>query len=197
MTEPLVFQHGALEVAFNVVVAACVAFELAMTIRQRRRAGSPPARDWTALLLVACFAGSILAAEGLGRGGLLMWPGDGLWPVAAGFGLIAVGLGLRAWSIATLGRLFQYWITVQAGHRVITDGPYRYVRHPSYTGMGLMLIGMALASGDALSLAVVLSLSCLGFALRIRAEERQLTDTLGQEYERYASARKRLLPGVW
>jgi protein-S-isoprenylcysteine O-methyltransferase Ste14 len=58
-------------------------------------------------------------------------------------------VGLRAWSIAALGRFFQYHIEVQAEHRVVTDGPYRYVRHPSYTGMALVLAGIALGTGGA------------------------------------------------
>jgi protein-S-isoprenylcysteine O-methyltransferase Ste14 len=106
-------------------------------------------------------------------------------------------VGLRAWSIAALGRFFQYHIEVQAEHRVVTDGPYRYVRHPSYTGMALVLAGIALGTGDVLSLPVVAVLGGAGLAVRIRAEERQLTEALGAEYERFAARRKRLVPGVW
>jgi protein-S-isoprenylcysteine O-methyltransferase Ste14 len=67
-----------------------------------------------------------------------------VWPAVAGIGLIVAGIGLRAWSIAALGQLFQYRIKVQPGHRVVTGGPYRYVRHPSYSGILLVLIGIAL-----------------------------------------------------
>jgi protein-S-isoprenylcysteine O-methyltransferase Ste14 len=112
-----------------------------------------------------------------------------VWPVVAGVVLIAVGIGLRGWSIATLGRFFQYWIKVQPGHRVVTDGPYRYVRHPSYTGI-------ALACDDVWGLVAVAVLGGAGLAVRIRAEERQLTRALGAEYEHFAAGRKRLVPGV-
>jgi len=117
--------------------------------------------------------------------------------VAAGLVLIVAGIGLRAWSIATLGRFFQYQIKVQPGHRVVTSGPYRYVRHPSYTGIALVLIGIALACDDVLGLVAVAILGGLGLAVRIRAEERQLTQALGDEYEHFAAGRKRLVPGVW
>ena len=126
-----------------------------------------------------------------------MWPGGRAWPVVGGLALIALGIGLRAWSIATLGRFFQYRIEVQAGHRLVTGGPYRYVRHPSYSGIALVLAGIALAMGDVRSLAAVAVLGGAGLALRIRAEERQLTEALGPEYERFAAQRKRLVPGVW
>ena len=115
----------------------------------------------------------------------------------AGLALIVAGIGLRAWSIASLGRFFQYRITVQSGHRVVTGGPYRYVRHPSYTGLALVLVGIALACDDVWTLPVVVVLGGIGLYVRIRAEERQLTQALGEEYEHFAAGRNRLVPGVW
>jgi len=111
--------------------------------------------------------------------------------------LIAIGVGLRVWSIAVLGRFFQYQINVQPGHRVVTGGPYRFVRHPSYTGIALVLAGIALACDDIWSLVAVAVLGGAGLVVRIRAEERQLTRELGADYERFAAGRKRLVPGVW
>lgn len=197
MSQPLVFQHGTAATAFEVAVVGWLAFETAMAVRQRLRVGRLPARDPSGLVLSVCIGGSIFAAVRLGRSGPLQWPGPRAWPVVAGIALIALGVGLRAWSIATLGRFFQYHIEVQAEHRVVTDGPYRYVRHPSYTGMALVLAGIAVGTGDVLSLPVVAVLGGAGLAVRIRAEERQLTNALGAEYERFAARRKRLVPGVW
>src|SRR5262249_46498046 len=106
--EPLIFRPGAAAVAFNIAVAVWVLFELVMRVRQGRRAGSPAARDPTVVILSACLVGAVVAAEQLGRRGPLRWPGGLVWPVAAGITLMAAGVGLRAWSIATLGRFFQY-----------------------------------------------------------------------------------------
>jgi protein-S-isoprenylcysteine O-methyltransferase Ste14 len=198
VTEPLVFSHGAAAGVFGGVSLAWLVFEAGMSIRQRLRVGGGlTLRDPTALVLIASLGASIVAAELLGRDGGVLWPGGRLWPVIAGIALIVAGVGLRAWSIATLGRFFQYQIEIQAGHQVVTTGPYRYVRHPSYTGIALVLAGFALASGDVLSLVAVAVLGGLGLAVRIRAEERQLTRALGAEYERFAAQRKRLIPGVW
>jgi protein-S-isoprenylcysteine O-methyltransferase Ste14 len=197
VTEPLVFQHGTAATAFKIAVVGWLGFESVMAVRQRLRVGGLPARDPSALVLSLCVGGSIVAAIRLGRDGPLTWPGGGVWPVVAGIVLIAVGVSLRAWSIATLGRFFQYHIEVQAEHRVVTDGPYRYVRHPSYSGFLLVLLGIAVGLGDALSVAVVAVLGGIGLTVRIRAEERQLTEALGPQYERFAAERKRLVPGVW
>ena len=192
------FSHGAAAGVFGGVTVAWVVFEGAMNIRQRLRAGGGLAlRDPTAVVLIACIGGSVAAAELIGRHGGVLWPGGRLWPVVAGIILMLTGIALRAWSIATLGRFFQYQITIQAGQRVVTGGPYRYVRHPSYTGIALVLLGFALASGDPYSLLATAVLGGLGLAVRIRAEERQLTDALGADYERFAAGRKRLIPGVF
>jgi protein-S-isoprenylcysteine O-methyltransferase Ste14 len=194
---PLVFRHGAAGVAFIVLLLTWAAFETVMGVLQRLRATGPDTRDPSYFVLLLALLAAVVAAEVLGRRGRLLWPGGLVWPVAAGLVLIAAGLGLRAWSIVTLGRFFQYQIKVQPGHQVVTSGPYRYVRHPSYTGIAMVLAGIALASGDVWSLPAVAVLGGAGLAVRIRAEERQLTQALGADYERFAAGRKRLVPGVW
>jgi protein-S-isoprenylcysteine O-methyltransferase Ste14 len=80
---------------------------------------------------------------------------------------------------------------------VFRQGPYRYLRHPAYSAVALVLAGVALACDDVWSLAAAAALGGIGLAVRIRAEERQLTQTLGAEYKRFAADRKRLVPGVW
>jgi len=194
---PLVFRHGAAEVAFIVLLLTWTVFEAVMRVLQRLRATGPDTRDPSYFVLLPALLAAVVAAEVLGRRGRLLWPGGLVWPVVAGLTLVAAGIGLRAWSIVTLGRFFQYQIKVQPGHQVVTSGPYRYVRHPSYTGIAMVLAGIALASGDVWSLLAVAVLGGAGLAVRIRAEERQLTQALGGEYERFAAGRKRLVPGVW
>jgi protein-S-isoprenylcysteine O-methyltransferase Ste14 len=108
-----------------------------------------------------------------------------------------LGAGIRAWAIGSLGRFFQYQIEIQPGHRVVTRGPYRFVRHPSYTGITLAIIGFAVGCGDVYCLLATVVLIAIGLAVRIRAEERQLTEALGAEYREFAAHRKRLIPGVW
>lgn len=197
MTPPLVFRPGPAEVAFVIALAAWLLFELVMRVRQRLRATGPPSTDRSVFVLVPCLTAAVIAAQALGRRGGLPWPGGLVWPVVAGIVLIAAGIGLRAWSIATLGRFFQYRIQVQAGHQVVAGGPYRYVRHPSYTGIALVLAGIALACDDVWALVAAAVLGGVGLWVRIRAEERQLTEALGADYERFAAGRKRLVPGLW
>ena len=80
---------------------------------------------------------------------------------------------------------------------MVSGGPYRYLRHPAYSAVALVLAGIALACDDMWSLVAVAALGGIGLAVRIRAEEQQLTQALGPEYEHFAAGRKRLVPGVW
>jgi len=116
---------------------------------------------------------------------------------AAGLAIAASGVVLRSWAIVTLGRFFTYDVTIQPGHRVVTSEPYRWVRHPSYTGglLGLLGLGVALGSGTAVLALVVVPL--IGVLNRILHEERTLRMALGAEYDAYTARTPRLIPSIW
>ena len=117
MVTPLVFRHGPAEVAFTVLLLTWAVFETVMRGLQALRAKGPNPRDPSYFVLVPALLGAIVAAEVLGRRGRLPWPGGLAWPVGAGLALMTAGMGLRVWSIVTLGRFFQYQIKVQPGHQ--------------------------------------------------------------------------------
>jgi protein-S-isoprenylcysteine O-methyltransferase Ste14 len=200
VTEPLIFTGGALADVFYAAVLAWAVFEGVTRLVQRVRAGhrTPLSlSDPSSAAVGAGIAASVIVSLEFGLHAGVPWPGGRAWPVAVGIVLIAAGVALRAWAVVSLGRFFQYQIEIQTGHRVVSGGPYRYVRHPSYTGMALVMLGFAVGSGDLLSLPAVVVLTGLGLLVRIRAEERQLVGALGAEYEAFAAHRKRLIPGVW
>jgi protein-S-isoprenylcysteine O-methyltransferase Ste14 len=196
---PLVFTAGPAQGALIGVSTAWWLFEAVMNVRQWRRGGRGLSltQDPTYVLMYVTIAAAIVAAQVLGRRGGLLWPGGRIWPVAAGLALIVACVAIRAWSIVTLGRFFQYSIRIQSGHTVVTTGPYRFVRHPSYTGLALGVAGYALACGDPWSLLAAAVLAGLGLTVRIRVEERQLRDSLGADYAAFAATRKRLIPGLF
>lgn len=111
--------------------------------------------------------------------------------------LIWTGIGLRWWCFKTLGRYFTFRVMTSARQPVITKGPYRVLRHPSYTAILLILVGIAISYGNWLSLAALVLIPLLGFLYRIRVEEGALSATLGDAYMSYARGRKRLIPFVW
>jgi len=115
-----------------------------------------------------------------------------------GLGVLWCGLALRAWCFHTLGRYFTLTVQTSADQPVITAGPYRVLRHPSYAGLLLALVGLGLAvTANWLSALVLAVLAGLGLGYRIRVEERALLRDLGADYRAYAATHKRLVPFVW
>ena len=114
-----------------------------------------------------------------------------------GLVIMACGLLLRWWSVATLGRLFTVTVAIRSGHRVIDSGPYRSIRHPSYTAILLVHLGAALCLGNAWSLLMLTIPTTAALLRRISVEEDVLLRNLGAAYREYMSRTKRLIPGLY
>ena len=100
-------------------------------------------------------------------------------------------------AVKTLGKEWSLTARVVTGHRLATQGPYHFVRHPIYTAMLAMLLanGIAFSYWPALLVAIAV---CLGGTLiRIRSEERLLREAFGAEFEAYARRVPALLPGLY
>jgi len=114
-----------------------------------------------------------------------------------GLVLCLLGLALRWYAILYLGRFFTVNVAISVDHRVVDTGPYRYVRHPSYTGALLAFTGLALCSANAAALVLIVLPITWAFFRRIQWEETALRRSLGQAYVTYAARTKRLIPGVF
>jgi protein-S-isoprenylcysteine O-methyltransferase Ste14 len=113
----------------------------------------------------------------------------------AGLALIVAAVSLREWAILRLGRFFARTVQIEPGHRLVTAGPYRRLRHPAYTGMVLVYAGVGLALGTWLGAAVALALMVGATMYRISVEEEVLIAAFGQEYCDYIRRTWRLFPG--
>lgn len=111
--------------------------------------------------------------------------------------LLWAGVGFRLWAILTLGRYFRGVVHIQEGHKVVRAGPYRVLRHPSYTGLMVAVFGVSLLFMNLASIVVFMVCLSIGMLYRIWIEERVLLDGLGQDYANYMRETKRLIPGVW
>lgn len=115
----------------------------------------------------------------------------------AGFVLFVIALLLRWFAIIHLGRFFTVNVAIAADHELVETGPYRFVRHPSYTGSLLAFLGFALMLGNALTVAIIMVPVTLVFVHRMNVEERALIGALGEKYVGYRARTKRLLPFVY
>ena len=114
-----------------------------------------------------------------------------------GIALIWAGLLFRFWSIQTLGRLFSTSLVIQEGHELITKGPYKYLRNPSYTAALMTFIGFGLGIGNWLSSVVLLLAGLVAYVWRVRVEEKMLLEQFGQTFVDYKKKTWALIPFIW
>jgi len=112
-----------------------------------------------------------------------------------GLALMLVGLGLRSWAVVTLGRWFTWNVRLQEGQEVIQHGPYRLVRHPSYTGALLTYLFLPLFLHSWWSLGLAAVLLPLAFLRRIKHEEQLLCESLAG-YADYREKSAALIPWI-
>ena len=115
---------------------------------------------------------------------------------AVGISLILLGSLLRRYCFRTLGEYFTGDVRARSDQPVITTGPYRLVRHPSYTAGIMMFMGIGLALGSWLSAALVTVAAIATYTYRVTVEERALLDTIGEAYGAYMKDRKRFIPYI-
>jgi protein-S-isoprenylcysteine O-methyltransferase len=110
--------------------------------------------------------------------------------------LFGLGIGLVFWSGVALGRLYSGDVTLQEEHQLVTHGPYRWARHPRYTGAMLLAFGLALAFNSWIGLAA--SMPFIGVVLfRIHDEEALMQEAFGPEWEAYCAQTRRLIPFIY
>lgn len=184
-------------ILFRALVAAWILSEVLIGRRRAADRGKAHDRGTLRLLHLAIYAsiglGVWMAIRGIGRlpEGMrspLLW---------TGCGLMALGIAFRWWSVHALAEHFTVDVDIRPGHQLIRRGPYRRLRHPSYTGALLTFYGFALALGSAASLAVIAVVVTAAFLWRIHVEERALADAFGPAYDAYARETRRLIPYLW
>ncbi|HXE32268.1 MAG TPA: isoprenylcysteine carboxylmethyltransferase family protein [Terriglobales bacterium] len=195
---PLIYRSPTLQACFWASFWAWCCLEFWVWMRERggtrgnnRDRGS---RLWIVLWVWAGIAGGFSAmwsapAAEIGTGARLWF--------SVGVVLIWLGIGLRWWAIRTLGRFFRTSVIIQGEHRMVTSGPYRWIRNPSYTGATLTMAGVGLAMLNWLSFAALLASILIAYARRITVEQRALADHFGQPYRDYIARTWALIPFVW
>jgi protein-S-isoprenylcysteine O-methyltransferase Ste14 len=185
---------------FAITVASWIGFGLVFLLRGKPAAGvetkREPASRWGIFLQMIAFA--------------LVWsaPRNPLTPImpmpdwlqlALGIFTAAVAIAALWISIAAVRALGAQWAfdaRLIEGHKLITQGPYRFVRNPIYLG----IFGMILSTGLAMSrwwlLAIAITLFLIGNAIRIRSEEKLLRESFGAEFEDYARRVPAMFPRI-
>jgi protein-S-isoprenylcysteine O-methyltransferase Ste14 len=191
VVRPLVYSSPLAAAAFFTTFGVWAVGELVLQVRNQAMGEADPTRIG---MVAGSVGGTTLAFVLAGHGAL---PGPSWLPVVIGLSVAWLGMGVRAWSVRTLGEFFTVDVTVAATQRVIDDGPYARVRHPSYTGMLMAILGFGIALDSWGAAAAALFLPLAAVVNRIRHEEAMLRRELGEPYEAYANRTARLVPGIW
>jgi protein-S-isoprenylcysteine O-methyltransferase Ste14 len=187
-----------LQILVHGTILVWVLAELVLQLNQIRKGSPARARERLSVVVFALlvYAGWLLAVTARRQLPQFAIPHEA---VAMSVGLVLgwCGIAFRLWAILSLGRFFRGVVQIQEGHRVVQSGPYRLLRHPSYTGGLLAVLGLSLAFGNAVSAVALFAGVLVGLLYRIRVEERMLYAELGDDYAAYAARTRRLVPGVW
>jgi protein-S-isoprenylcysteine O-methyltransferase Ste14 len=108
--------------------------------------------------------------------------------------IIWAGLLIRWWAIFSLGKYFSVVVTIQSGQKLIKKGPYKYIRHPSYTGSLMIYAGFGLALGNWIGLAIIFIFPLVVACLRVAVEEKIMVSAFGIDYLTYMKQTARFIP---
>lgn len=168
----------------------------AVLLRRRPDGIQTKDRGTKQIRVIAALAG-LLSGCGIAHVPALQTYANTWSTLAIGASTALAGACLRSWSVWTLGRHFRREVTIEQNQRVITTGPYRWVRHPAYAGNLLTYGALGLALGSWVSAAAVLTATFIGLLPRIKLEERTLEHAFGPAYVDYERATARLIPRLW
>jgi protein-S-isoprenylcysteine O-methyltransferase Ste14 len=133
---------------------------------------------------------------------IMVFLGAAAFPINLVGGVVAVavmvlGVGIRVWAAITLGTYYTTTLTMSEGQKLVTSGPYTFVRHPGYLGEIMIWTGFAVVSSNLLLFFLLPVMFIVVYLYRISAEERMLVRELGDDYVRYQHKTRRLIPSVY
>ena len=195
---PLPFDVLPAQLLFNALVFIFAASEVAIRAFSLRNRDTRT-RELTSLVVVASgfIVGIVGALAVAARVTATAIPFGRTALFVVGCVAMVFGIAFRGWSVIVLGRYFTVDVRVRENQQVIDRGPYRLLRHPSYTGLLCTCLGIGLALGNWLALLLAIVPTTIAIAFRIRVEERALLAGIGEPYREFCATRSRLIPHVW
>jgi protein-S-isoprenylcysteine O-methyltransferase len=187
-----------LRVVLWAVVLLFPVSEVALAVRRRARSGIARHADhgstgqlW--LVILGC-VGLAIASQWLPR---FQLPGPPWLLRGLALLLLVSGLAVRWVAVVSLGRFFTVDVAIHQQHTLIDSGIYRYIRHPSYTGLLMAFAGLGVFFDNWPSVCLLTLPIGAAVLMRIRKEEAALLEGLGPPYAAYCARTKRLLPSIY
>jgi protein-S-isoprenylcysteine O-methyltransferase Ste14 len=182
------------QIVFYAVYLSILLFvPVAVATIRRRHAPSVKAKFGTRLVGLWILS-SIVIALWIGYSGIALLPD---WAYFVGLSLSLLGFAIWLWGQHTLGRYFSSEVIIYEDHQLVERGPYKFVRHPMYTGGVLMSLGMGLAVQSWFATLITTVAFLLAILYRIGIEEKALITEFGEQYTSYSRRVKRLIPFIF
>jgi protein-S-isoprenylcysteine O-methyltransferase Ste14 len=185
--------HAPIVISIAGFAAWAIYWEAASTHRETKRAESRTSRFVHELLVNLGFLTMLVP-------GMFPWnlaiPGAPRLLWIAGLAIQAAGFALAIWARRALGNYWSGRIEIKVDHQLIRSGPYAALRHPIYTAILTMALGMLLvfASWNAVAGFVLV---VIAYLRKIRLEEANLRNAFGAQYDEYAQSTRALVPLIY
>jgi len=187
-----------LSALWQILTIGWVLSEIYIAIATRTRHGSGNIRDrGTFVLLWVVIVFSLTAGNWFGETHIPNLFGGAHWLKPAAIVVLISGLILRWIAILSLGKSFSSNVAIHATQTVLKTGLYRWMRHPSYTGLLLCFLAAGIHSRNWYSLLIIVIPPGAAVLYRIHVEEIALREAFGSEYTDYSRATSRLIPGIY
>jgi protein-S-isoprenylcysteine O-methyltransferase Ste14 len=188
------FLSGFGQTVFYVVYLSILLF-VPIAVASIRRAHAPTVKAKFGTRLAGLWLiSSIVISLWFGYSGIALLPD---WTYFLGLPLSLLGIAIWLWGQQTLGQYFSSEVIIYQGHQLVERGPYKFVRHPMYTGGFLMSLGMGLAVQSWIATVVIAIAILLVIGYRISVEEKALISEFGEQYKSYSRRVKRLIPFIF
>jgi len=182
---------------YDITIAFGLSEVLLAIVKRSKNAQVKNSADKNSMLILwLCIVGGLVLGGFAPRYLHLIFPAMA-WVQKAGLIITFIGFLVRWVAILQLGKMFTVDVSITSGHRLKTNGLYGVVRHPSYLGLLLILLGIGLFTGDKAALIIIFVPSFLALIYRMQVEEKALLGAFGSEYLEYKSKVARIIPGVY
>ena len=191
---------GTLDISllWHILLYGWTASEIILAVATRTRKKGGRVRDRGSMLLMwAVIVSAITAAEFISHMTPAMMMGGAHWLKLAAVIVLIAGVMVRWTAILSLGKAFSVNVAIRPTQTIYRSGLYRYLRHPSYSGLLIVFVAIALYERNWLAAAVVLLPTIAAVLYRIHVEEEALREAFGAEYAEYSRQTKRLIPGIY
>jgi protein-S-isoprenylcysteine O-methyltransferase len=181
----------------DVLGFSIVSVEVGLLITKRAKSGRDIVSDGKSLRIICKTIGIGICATLLSN---VLFP----HPFFVGYrfeyaaaALLIAGTALRWYSIYCLGKEFTVHVAIIEGHRLVTSGPYRLIRHPSYTGLLMIFLGLGIHSNHIVGIFVLTFPVFWAIHNRIEIEETAMNAFFGIEYKQYREQTRKLIPYIY